>query len=93
MEYKIKKFLSLPDLGIYRKIQFKQVASTVTTCTRYLPLEGSHKTTSEISNNFSGNGMFRFLLMVLSIPGSNVVLATCRINTKIFQETITAISE
>jgi len=37
---------------------------------------GSFKTTSEISNNFKGKGMFLLLATVFKIPGINDVLAT-----------------
>lgn len=45
-----------------------------------LPASGSFKTTSDISNIFSGSGIFLLAAMVFKMPGSNVVRQTWNSN-------------
>lgn len=44
-----------------------------------IPASGEAKTTSAISNNFNGNGIFLLAEMVFSSPGINVVRTTYKI--------------
>lgn len=61
----------------YGRIKYMSQVLLLDKFSKTLPFFGSHITMSEISNSLRGNGMFLFLLMVFSIPGSSVVLATC----------------
>lgn len=69
----------LPNL-INEKLLFYSVISILLKL--ILPVSGSLRTTSEISNNLIGRGIFLFAAIVFNIPGKRVVLQTW--NSKVF---------